>query len=228
MSVSNIRPRTAYGITDALLNTPPMPIISKRAPLTSDMAPLGQIWIYTTTNTPYILTSIVSNLANWTLLVASGGAGVFTSVTAATTVTAGTGFIATAGGLAATAGNITTAAGNMSASGSVTAGTSMSAGTTITAGTGISATAGDIVAVGAGSVGGIVEAAKVLQADGDSPTMGLGTTTQYTGIKNGTPVSSGVFSITGTTATPGTNAGFIKIWVGTQEAWIPYFISGVS
>jgi hypothetical protein len=199
MSVSNIRPRTAYGITDALLNTPPMPIISKRAPLTSDMAPLGQIWIYTTTNTPYILTSIVSNLANWTLLVASGGAGVFTSVTAATTVTAGT-------GITSTTGNIAASSGNVSASGTIDAGTSMLAGTTVTATTNVVA-------------GMQVIAGTTLVANGDTP----GTTGVSISDVVDTTQGAGALTILSPSATSHTNTGLIKFYVGATPVYVPYF-----
>ena len=125
MSVNNQRRNVAYGLSDALLNVSPLPIISKRAPLATDFAPLGQIWVDTVLNTSYILTSIVSAAASW--LQIAGAGGVFTTLTVT--------------------GNITSTTGNIAATaGSVSAGTTMSAGTTITAGTGITATTGNIVA----------------------------------------------------------------------------------
>lgn len=79
MSVNNQRRNVAYGLSDALLNVPAPDIISKRAPTTADMAPIGQIWVNTATNIAYILTSIVSNSANW--LQIAGNAGSFSSLT---------------------------------------------------------------------------------------------------------------------------------------------------
>jgi hypothetical protein len=203
MSVSNNRPHVAYGISDALLKTPGFPIISLRAPLTTDKAPIGQVWIFTTNNAVYILTSIVNNLATWILVSSGGSAGNFSTVTATTTVAAGT--TVTAGtGITATAGNIAASAGNVTASG------------TMTAGTGITSTTGAITA----SAGQVI-AGTTLQADGDTP--GTVSTNSISGVKNANVLSSGALTILGTTATSGTNTGFIKIYVGATAFYVPYF-----
>lgn len=79
MSVNNQRKNVAYGLSDALLNVSPLPIVSKRSPTTADSAPLGQIWINTALNAAFILTSIVNNAANWADI--AGAAGLFSSLT---------------------------------------------------------------------------------------------------------------------------------------------------
>jgi hypothetical protein len=223
MSVSNNRPNVAYGISDALLKTPGFPIVSKRAPLTTDKAPIGQVWIYTTSNLVYILTSVVNNLATWILVEVGGGSGVFasveattgnitadlgnivatagsvsagTTVTATTTVTAGTGITATTGNIAASSGNVT-------ASG------------TITAGTGITSTTGAITA----SAGQVI-AALTLQANGDTP--GTVSTNSISGVVN-TTQGAGALTILSPTATSHTNTGLIKAYVGATAVYIPYF-----
>jgi len=72
--------QTAYGLSQALINVFPVPIVSPSAnPTTSNFAQIGTVWINKSANAAFILTSIVSNSANWINLV--GGAGVFTSLT---------------------------------------------------------------------------------------------------------------------------------------------------
>ena len=107
-----------YGITNALQNLAPQPIISTRNPTTADQAELGTEWVNKSTNAVFFLTSVVGGVATWSA--ASGGAGSFSSVTATTTVTAGTGVVAgttvtAAGDITSTAGNITATTGNVTA-----------------------------------------------------------------------------------------------------------------
>lgn len=80
MSNINEFKQQAYGFTQPLTSIFPFPIISKRTPTTADKAPIGQLWVIPSTNALYILSSIVNNLATWTLLEAGGGAGVFSSL----------------------------------------------------------------------------------------------------------------------------------------------------
>lgn len=83
---------TAYSFGQSpLTNMAPSPIVAKRAPTTTDFAPIGQEWIFTTNNTIYVLTSVTNNSANWQLVEASGGAGVFTTLTSSGNTTLGTG-----------------------------------------------------------------------------------------------------------------------------------------
>jgi hypothetical protein len=55
----------AYGFSQALLGVQGAPIIAQRAPTVNDKAQIGSLWIDQPTNTPYILTSIVDNIATW-------------------------------------------------------------------------------------------------------------------------------------------------------------------
>lgn len=100
--------RVGYGLTEALPLLAPYPIKANRIPNSADKNyPVGQIWVYTATNSPYILTSVVSNAANWQLLSINGGAGVFTSlvVVGATTLT-GTTLINVSGAANTTIGGV--------------------------------------------------------------------------------------------------------------------------
>jgi trimeric autotransporter adhesin len=67
----------AYGLSQALIAVANQPIIAQRAPTTSDRAALGTLWIDEPANAPYILTSIVDNVATW---VSANGSGAITSV----------------------------------------------------------------------------------------------------------------------------------------------------
>jgi len=72
--------QTAYGLSQALINVFPVPIVSPSAnPTTSNHAQIGTVWINKGSNSAFILTSIVNNSANWLNL--TGGAGVFSSLT---------------------------------------------------------------------------------------------------------------------------------------------------
>lgn len=108
MSVQPIN-LVAYGLTNALQNVFPFPIVSLRVPTTADKAQIGTVWVYKTGNAVYILTSIANNLANWVLLEVGGGAGVFASltVTPGPISLTGTTTINTAGAAATTIGNAT-------------------------------------------------------------------------------------------------------------------------
>lgn len=238
---SNIYRPVAYGLSDALLNVFPAPIVGKRNPLGADKALIGSIWVNTVTNNAFVLTSIVNNIAAWTGI--AGGTGIFTSVEA------------TSGNITADAGNIVATLGNVNAHTTVTAGTGITAttgnivatagqvnaGTTMTAATGITATTGNIVAstgninatagnitVTAGNItatvgeivaGGIIEG-QSLVASGDSG--GFALTTTLSAAVN-TTQSTGTLAVKSTTANPGNNAGFLKMYVGVTAVYVPYF-----
>lgn len=71
---------TAYGITNALQNVFPAPVIANRAPATTDTGyQLGTIWVYKATNAAWVLTSVASAAANWESI--TGASGSFTSLT---------------------------------------------------------------------------------------------------------------------------------------------------
>jgi hypothetical protein len=61
----NQRPKTAYGLSQPNFATSPMPIVTTRAPLSSDMSEIGTIWVNTATNNIWALTSVVNNIASW-------------------------------------------------------------------------------------------------------------------------------------------------------------------
>lgn len=68
--------RPVYGIGQPLRNLFPSPIISTRAPLTTDrLYPLGQVWTNKSANTAYLLTSVVANIATWQEITNAGGGG---------------------------------------------------------------------------------------------------------------------------------------------------------
>jgi len=64
MSAEQIK-NVSYGLSQPLINQPPQPIISKRNPTGDDKAALGTLWVNSSNNTAYIITSIVANIANW-------------------------------------------------------------------------------------------------------------------------------------------------------------------
>jgi hypothetical protein len=152
---------TAYCLGQSGLSTlAQLPVVSLRAPATSDKAQIGTLWVDTATNAAYILTSIVNNLANWLLVEAGGGTGTFSAltVTPGPISLTGTTTINTAGAAVTTIGtggtgavNIGNATGNTAVTGSLSTTTSLAATTTVTGGTGITATTGNIVAT-AGAV----------------------------------------------------------------------------
>lgn len=246
MSLNNLRPDVAYGLSSATINTPPQPIVAARAPTAQDKAPIGQEWVVPSANQVYFLTSIINNIATWLLVETSGGAGVFNSVTSATFVNAGTSMSAgttiTAGtGITSTTGNIAASSGNISASGTVTGGTgliattgnitasattaiisapgasaSITTGGTITAQGGITSNIGNITA----TLGTVI--AEELRATADTGGAALATTVTNAG--NLSPLNpAGTLTIEGTNGANGVNTGFIKIYVGATAQYIPYF-----
>lgn len=120
MAIDRITPEFAYGIGDNLLQIPPLPIISVRAPGTRDLAQLGTTWVDTSAQSVYVLAGISAMSANWVTSPASG-VGVFTSLT----VNPGNATI-TAGDLTVTAGNFAISAGNATIGGDLTVGGTLS------------------------------------------------------------------------------------------------------
>ena len=91
--------RRVYGVTTPFEDVFPIPISSTSAPATSDIGyEVGQVWINTSANTAYFLTSVVSGSATWAL--ASPGA------SDVDTLTGDSG-----GAISPAAGNITLAGG---------------------------------------------------------------------------------------------------------------------
>lgn len=70
-----------YGFPTPISNVNPTPIVARRAPTANDNTyPIGQQWVYPATNAVYFLSSVVARVANWVLITASGGPGVFTTL----------------------------------------------------------------------------------------------------------------------------------------------------
>ncbi len=159
------------------------------------------------------ITATTGNIA------ASAGA-----VSASTTVTAGTGITATTGNITASTGNLVSTLGSVSAATTVTAGTGLHATTGgVTAASGnIVATLGDITASAGnihatlGSVSGVS-----VGATGDAAVTGALTLTHTVN----TTQSTGALSIVSTTANPGNNAGFLKMYDAASSTiiYVPYF-----
>ena len=78
MSINRTRADVAYGFTNALQGLSPAPIISRRAPQTTDRAELGTPWINTLTNAYYFATSYAAGGTVWQAQ--QTGAGVFAAV----------------------------------------------------------------------------------------------------------------------------------------------------
>lgn len=62
MSVNSTNNNLAYGFNNPLQTLYPLPIIAKRAPLSTDRSEIGQMWIYS--NSVWIYTSS----STWTLI----------------------------------------------------------------------------------------------------------------------------------------------------------------
>jgi hypothetical protein len=220
----------AYGLSQPLLNVFPVPIVSTRTPTTRDRADIGTIWVNKSTNTYYVLTSVVANVSTWTT--AGTGAGIFTSLEATSgNITADAGnIVATLGGITALAGNITATSGNLVIGGTaaITGNLTVSSGdivatvgnVVVTLGN-LTVSAGDLT-VSAGEIeaaAGAVRGAQV-EASGD-----LGPVVSITSITNvtNTTQAAGTLAVKSTTANAGNNAGFIKVYVGATTAYVPYF-----
>lgn len=101
----------------------------------------------------------------------------------------------------ATTVNATTVAATGSVSGASVAATGATSGGTVAATT-------------------TVTAGTLLKSAGDAA--GSASTTSISNVTN-TTQGAGTLSILSTTANPGDNAGFLKVYVGTGVAWVPYF-----
>lgn len=99
MSVSNKYQNVSYGLSQSLLGVPGFPIVSKRDPTASDMAPLGTLWVNKSANNLWIISSIVANVATWVELAIQGGGGgdVFNAITVNGLATFNAGILANAG-----------------------------------------------------------------------------------------------------------------------------------
>lgn len=134
----------------------------------------------------------------------TGSLSTTTSVSAGTSVIGGTGLVATTGDIVATVGAV-------------------SAATTVTAGTGLTATTGNIVATD-GNITATAANRRItgtsIYASGDSA--GVAGTTGLTNLAN-SALSTGIMTIKSTTANAGSNAGYIKMYLGSVAIYVPYF-----
>lgn len=177
-----------YGFTQPLNRVFPVPIVSKRAPTTADKAPIGQLWVEPSVNGLWILSSIVNNLATWTIIEAGGGAGVFASLV----VNPGPTSLSTVGNGAVSIGNATN-------TGAVT----------ITVGT------GNFAIVGGGhsiSIGADAAVANTIAIGGTGANViTIGDTQTAGSISLGAGMTTGTLNLGGT----GANTGTITIAGGT-------------
>ena len=231
--------QVSYGLTQPLITQNPVPVIALRAPTVADVGhALGTLWIEpkntssVAQNLAWVLTSVINNKANWLALVGGGGAGSFASlvVTPGPISLTGTTAINTTGAAVTTIGtggtgavNIGNATGNVAVTGTLTSTVGLTAGTSVVAGTGITATTGNITALTGNvisTLAGVIGVA--VAATGD-----LGGTAAETTLTNvSVPVAggTGAFTITSaTTSGAATNAGFIKMYVGTTAVFVPYY-----
>ncbi len=223
--------QTAYGLSQALINVFPVPIVSPAAnPTPSNHAQIGTIWINKSANSAFILTSIVNNAANWQTL--TGGSGIFTSLT----VNPGPTNLSTVGNGAVTIGNSSNTAAITidSGSGGVTINgngntidiAADAAASTVVIG---STTAGAGVTILGGSVGGItLSTASVNTAFitiGSAGMLGpitLGNSTAGQAINIGNEVLTGAQTINIASGNAGANS-VVNILNGVMTAGNPTF-----
>ncbi len=113
MAVNKKKNNVGYGLSNALQDLAPQPIVATRNPGTSDKAELGTTWINKSSNAVYVLTSVAGS-STWTGVASTGGP--FTDLTitgaAATDV-----FTIDEGNAVITAGDLTLSSGNLEVSG---------------------------------------------------------------------------------------------------------------
>lgn len=74
MSVINRNPYAVSAFQGLFVDSPVVPIKSKRNPTINDKAPLGTIWLNTVSNGAFILVSIISNVATWVSIIGGSSA----------------------------------------------------------------------------------------------------------------------------------------------------------
>ena len=161
MSVKVSRANSLYGYPNPQSNQFLDPIVTNRAPLTSDRGIAGQVWVDQTNNLAYMFNKNSAGLAQWIQIVAGGGAGVFTS-------------LIVTGALTQTAGNVNISADAAVAAVNIATG---AAAKTLTLG---SATAGSVTNVNSDLV--IATAGKGLTINGGAATDTIGQATLVAGV----------------------------------------------
>ena len=201
--------QVGYGLTQALINTAPYPIVAKRAPTTSDTGYLiGTLWVEpvntsnTAVNGAWILTSIINNSATWESI--TGGSGTFTSltVTPGPISLTGTTTINTTGAATTSIGSTTGASGIIQRVG--TGNYSLDGVGASTYSFGPSTTTGTITIGGTAQTGSIT-----LGSSTGTNTINIGTGTGTTSINVGTGAAPDVVTIgsTNTSASTTIQAG---------------------
>jgi hypothetical protein len=110
MSVKVSRANSLYGYPSPQSNQFLDPIVTNRAPLTSDRGIPGQAWVDQTNNLAYMFNKNSAGLAQWIQIVAGGGAGVFTSLTVTGALTQSNGNVDISDDVAPATVNIATGA----------------------------------------------------------------------------------------------------------------------
>ena len=224
--MSNRQPQNSlYGFPSPLSNQANPPIVSLRTPTTTDWAPIGSLWIYTTGNAAYVLVSIVANVATWNLLEAGGSSGIFSSLTVTpgpisltgTTSINITGAGVTTIGTGGTgAVNIGNATGNVAVTGKLTASTGLAAttgGITATGTSGVNISGAAVTTINTGGTG----ALNLGNATGNTSVTGsLTTTTTLTATLGAITATNGDF-VAGTAAKGIILGGGAKVVCGTGD-----------
>lgn len=161
MSVKVSRANSLYGYPNPQSNQFLDPVVTNRAPLTSDRGIAGQVWVDQTNDLAYMFNKNSAGLAQWIQIVAGGGAGVFTS-------------LIVTGALTQTAGNVNISADAAVAAVNIATG---AAAKTLTLG---SATAGSVTNVNSDLV--IATAGKGLTINGGAATDTIGQATLVAGV----------------------------------------------
>jgi len=211
------RPTSLYGFEQPLTPAVRPPIISQRAPKTTDYAPLGQEWVFVPSNEVFFLTSIVSNVATWILIAPSGGIGNFSSLTVnpgLTNLSALTQVGAT--NINATGANLTTI------------GTGGTGAVHIGNATGNTAVTGTLGVTGAITATLSITATQGLVGQQVIATGDLGNGfVAETSLTNATVAAGGTSAgmVVQTSAGAGTtaSAGFIRMYVGVTPVFVPYW-----
>jgi len=251
MATSKQRRNGVYGLNQPIYQPGPDPVVSNRDPQSSDKLRLMTQWGNKLTGGAWVLTSITAGSATWTPTTVNGGAtittGNLTIVAGDANLTAGDVNL-TAGDVNLTAGDVTLDAGDVTATlGSITAGTGFTATTgniTATAGS-VEVTLGDVVLTNGdiSVVDGTLEVRDVaggngtIVADGDIDSAGniegvmlfasgddagQASTVGFTDVTD-TTLSTGAGVVLMKTANPGDSSGWLKIYVGTDVRYIPFW-----
>lgn len=78
MAVNRSGVNVGYGLTNALQDLAPQPIVSQRDPLPTDRAELGTIWVNPSDETYFVATAVANNQTTWQA--SNGGAGIFSTL----------------------------------------------------------------------------------------------------------------------------------------------------